>query len=82
MATRTFVVRTTDRAWIARNGGVVDSDGRVGIQVPADRVSEHTFARVAMLRTKLTDQPRDFLNPWAACPVPLLRAWEADVTSE
>lgn len=74
--TRTFVLRTSDQGWITRNGGVVDSDGRVAIQVPASEVTEIAFAGITTLRTKLAELPSDYPNPWAVCPLPMISKWE------
>lgn len=68
-ATRTFVLRTNDRRWIKRNGGVVDADAKTTVQVPADQVEEFTFCGNQWLRHHFTDVPSDALNANIACPV-------------
>lgn len=68
-----FALRTTDSAWIARNRGKVDDDGRVTVLVPADQVEALTFAGAPMLRHHFADCPRDMANAHVMCPV----AWVA-----
>jgi hypothetical protein len=63
-----FALRTTDRAWIARNRGKVDDDGRVTVLVPADQVEAFKFAGVPHLRHHFADCPRDMANAWIMCP--------------
>lgn len=67
-ATRPFVLRTNDPAWIERNGGQVDDVGRVTVQVPADEVTEVTFAGRTWLRYQFRDVPGDALNAFVMCP--------------
>lgn len=67
-----FAIRTHDAAWVKRNNGVTDSDGRTTILVAAASVEHVTICRQPMLRTTLTDCPSDFMNV-AVCPV----AWVA-----
>jgi hypothetical protein len=67
-----FAIRTRDAAWIARNNGTTDADGRTTIKVPADRVEHVTICGNDMLRTTLADCPSDFAR-LAVCPA----AWVA-----
>lgn len=79
--TRTFVLRTEDQDWVRRHHGVVDSDGRVAIQVPASAVEEITFGGITTLRTRLADAPSDFPNRWVLCPLPMVAKWDKAMTS-
>ncbi len=64
----TFVLRTGDTKWIERNGGVVDADGKVTIQVPEGELGEMTFCGKPFVTYTLPDVPRDFGNRHAVCP--------------
>jgi hypothetical protein len=63
-----FVLRTSDTAWISRNDGSVDDDGRVTVQVPPAEVEPFTFAGRRWLRRHFADCPQDAANPWLVCP--------------
>lgn len=63
-----FVLRTADQAWITRNGGQVDHDGKVTVQVPASEVEEVTFAGRPWLRHHFADAPKDAANASIMCP--------------
>lgn len=63
-----FALRTSDQAWIKRNGGVVDSDGRVTVQVPADEIETFTFCGKTHLSHTFRDIPKDFGNGAVGCP--------------
>jgi hypothetical protein len=71
--TTKFVLRTTDQAWITRNGGTVDPDGRVTVHVPEAEVEPVTFAGRAWIRHHFADAPRDAQNAHIMCPA----AWVA-----
>lgn len=62
-----FVLRTTDQAWITRNAGQVDDDGKVTVHVPESEVEAFTFAGKPWVRHHFADLPREFANP-VACP--------------
>ena len=64
---RTFALRTNDQAWIARNGGTLDADGKVTVQVPD--VERVTFAGRDWLRHTFRDVPADALNGSIMCPL-------------
>jgi hypothetical protein len=63
----TFVLRTSDQDWIARNGGTVDNDGKVTVQMPD--VERVTFAGRSWLRHTFRDIPADALNAGIMCPL-------------
>jgi hypothetical protein len=65
---REFALRTTDAAWIARNNGVTDENGRVTVQVPASQIAAVKFAGNDWLRHKFADCPRDIPNALVMCP--------------
>jgi hypothetical protein len=62
-----FAGRTHDTAWIKRNNGTTDSDGRTTILVPAGKVERFQMRGNDWLRHTLTDCPRDFARV-ALCP--------------
>lgn len=68
-----FVLRTSDTAWISRNHGTVDADGKVTVNVPDDQVEPVTFAGREWKRHCFADAPRDAQNPHIMCPA----AWVA-----
>lgn len=68
-----FVLRTTDHAWITRNRGQVDDDGRVTVQVPDGEIERVPFAGRDWLRHRFADCPKDAPNPSIMCPA----AWVA-----
>lgn len=61
-----FVLRTTDAAWIKRNNGTVDNDGKVAVEV--DTVEPVKFAGGDWIRHRFTDVPRDAANGSIMCP--------------
>lgn len=67
-----FVLRTSDQAWIDRNGGKVAPNGRVLIEV--NHVERDVHGGIEFYRTTLDDLPADALNRHVMCPV----AWVAD----
>lgn len=69
MATRTFIIRTTDQAWIARNDGVDAGKERTAVQVPADQTEEITIMGKPWIRHRFTDVPKDCPNGSLLCPV-------------
>lgn len=68
MATTKFALRTTDTAWIKRNNGQLDKDGRVVVQVPADQIERFTFCGKTHLRHTFRDVPKDYPNGTVGCP--------------
>lgn len=66
-----FKLRTDDRAWIKRNNGVVDADGRVTIDVPANQLGTDAFAGREWVTYTLPDCPKDYPNPHTMC----LKSW-------
>jgi hypothetical protein len=61
-----FVIRTNDQAWIKRNGGTVDDDGRVTVQVP--EVEHLTICGKPWIRHRFADVPKDCPNGSLLCP--------------
>jgi len=53
-----FAVRTTDRAWIARNHGRDAGNGLTVVQVPAAEVEAVAIGK-GMLRHRFADKPKD-----------------------
>ncbi|NJP24421.1 hypothetical protein FLW53_09420 [Microbispora sp. SCL1-1] len=66
-----FVIRTTDQAWINRNGGVDAGDGRIAVQVP--EVEHLTICGKPWIRHRFADVPKDAPNGSLLCPA----AWVA-----
>jgi hypothetical protein len=73
MSTTTFALRTDDAAWITRNHGTTDADGKTFVQVPAAQVEEFDRMGQPWIRHVFTDVPSDALNAAISCPA----AWVA-----
>jgi hypothetical protein len=74
--TVTFALRTSDQAWIKRNGAVTGEAGRVLVQVPASEIEKITRCGRPWLQHRFADVPRDAMNASITCPAAWVEAPE------
>ena len=65
---RRLALRTDDTAWIARNHGTTDPDGKTFVKVPAAKVEQFTRMGKPWIRHIFADVPADALNAAISCP--------------
>jgi hypothetical protein len=77
-----FALRTTDAAWVKRNNGRTDDDGRTVISVPLSYIKAVKFAGKNWLRLTFADCPRDIPNATVMCPADYVPDTAARLTFE